>query len=250
VRSLALVFLLAASPARAQPGDPAAQLAQCKARRQEIAREAQAVASAEERARIYQTMPDCHLGADGTVEVIVPSPPPPPDTTPYSRHFEGAVVVGGAFVAMSTGPDPTASGLGPYLELEGAWQAYRHLVLAAHVGYTSFEDPTLTAVIGTINGQAIYGTYDVSEHIYEAGARVYARYGRLDVGVGLGAQLETGKAYADYNNYSNVLGLLDAITNLRVWQLQAISVDLRAVATLALGARDVESLRLALALRF
>jgi hypothetical protein len=216
--------------------------------------EAMKVADPIERGRMLAAMPTCARGEDGATAIIVAPPPPPPETTPFAPNFAAALRVGVAASSMSSGSDDAASGVGPYVELEGSWHFHRHLEVAVFGAYTTFGDTVVAAIGTTINGNAVYGVYAVHDQLYDAGARLRLRYDKAAFGVGLGFELEKGVAYAAYPNYANVLEQAQFMGSYRIADHGRFAIDLLGVGAFALNGsrlwnqpdRDVMSLRFAL----
>lgn len=225
----------------------------CKAQRLRLTAEAMKIADANERGERLAAMPTCLREPDGSTTVRAAHPRAPEDTTPFAPHLTAALRVGAAASAMSAGAD-TASGFGPLLELEAGWHGWRHVELAAYAGYTRFRDPQWNALVSIGPGQVMAATFDVTEQLYDAGARLRLHYGRVAFGGGAGIELEHG-AVVGQPAVSNVLAQLGVDGALEVARTGQFAADVVAGATVAMDpnsdpARDVISAGLAVALRW
>jgi len=251
----AIAWLLVAAPAWAQPGSTDA-LAECKARRHAIAEQASKAATADARAALSATMPECHQREDGAVEVIEPPAPERPDTSPFAPHVELAGELG---LAMSTMIDNSgnAAGLGSFFEIEGGYWLRRHVSAAVFASYTSLHDSEYTALFPTGPGRLSEGIYDLQDRVYDFGVRVDWRYRGASAGAGLGTELEQGKAYAMYSSYTFAYAAGNVSAALPLFKLRRTAVELRATGTFSVphvgtapGGRELASGRLAIAVRY
>ncbi len=246
----AIVALLLSRVAFAEGTD---EFDDCKAQRQRLTAEAMKISDVNERGRRLAEMPACVREGDGSTRVEGGLRREREDTTPFAPHFTAALRVGAAASAMSVGTD-TASGFGPLLELEAGWHAWRHVELAAYGGYTRFRDPRWNALVSIGPGQVMAATFDVTEQLYDAGARLRLHYGRLAFGGGAGVELEHG-AIVGQPAVSNVLAQLGVDGAYEMARSGEFAADVVAGAAVAMDpnsdpARDVISACVALALRW
>ncbi|HEY1558055.1 MAG TPA: hypothetical protein VGF94_24665 [Kofleriaceae bacterium] len=237
----------------------------CKARRHAIAMAAQQLATADERAALYATMPECVVRDDGSVEVIEPAPAAV-DTSPMPRRFELAVASGIGETGVFPGAQALASGPGPVVEVEGTTWLRRHFGVTVFASATQFADANYRLFYTTTApgmpgnpivplGGPMSMAAPVTDTVYDAGARLDIRYGRMTAGAGLGVVVEQA---TELGSYTDTLLGMDLAVAAHVGSMRGASVELRAFATyapIALTQLDTDdymlfSMRLAVGLRY
>src|ERR1700733_2844626 len=198
---LVLVLVAISKIALAQPSmtpaseSPRAAFEACKDRRHAMTVEAMKSTDIEERGRRLAALVECQRPADGTTEVIAPTPP-----LERIPHATIALLMGVALSRIAYELSPATSITGPFAELEGGWRFARRFSLAAFAGYTGFHD------------EAYLGGYNVRHSLFDVGARVRLHFGSASVGAGAGVEIDDAVAFADVPGYMNplVLVTLDA----------------------------------------
>ncbi len=225
--------------AAAQPGaDP---FEACKARRRELTAEAMKIADAAERGRRLAAMPSCERAEDGTTTVVEPPPATPPDPI-VTPHVTAALRVGAAESATLIGSDDPASGLGPFIELEGGWRLRRRIELAAFGSYSRYRDATWMPGVPV-------GTFDVHDELYDVGARMRLHYDPFSFGAGIGVELEHGGS-AGYPVELFTLVQLELEAAYQAARTERLAIEVLGIASAATNLdRDVVSFRLALGIR-
>jgi hypothetical protein len=236
----AIACALVGGVAAAQPSqDP---FESCKARRRELTAEAMKVADAAERGRLLAAMPSCERADDGTTAVVEP-PPAAPLEPAVAPHVTAGLRVGASESATLIGSDEPASGLGPFIELEGGWRLQRRFELALFASYSWYRDTSW------MPGPTRPGTFDVHDAIYDIGARVRLHYDPISFGAGIGVELEHGGT-ADYPAELFTLMQLELEAAYEVTRTERLAIDMLAIATAATDLeRDLISVRLAFGIR-
>ena len=241
------VLSVAVGAARAEPdsADPDLAFAACKTRRRALTRDAMRIEDLSARGRALAAMPICRRLEDGSTEVV-DVPATLREEPPFNPRVTLALRTGAAANTLWSDADPDTA-WSPFVEVEVGLQPWRHVELAAFVGYST--------LVGTIRAPLVSPTqtYEVRDQLYDAGVRAGLHYGAFAFGIGCGVMVEQGKGYADYHDYVNQLAELELHGSYTFARLAGAALELVGTASYArdsfVPSRELAGLRLGVGAR-